>query len=74
MKKLLLALLVSGTAILAASQPAPVSANCVAEWYRYFQYPGGPACGSTAYFCDGSVYQNGCTTPYFQYYIGCTCP
>ena len=74
MKKLLLALLVSGTAILAVGQPASVSSDCLQSSYIYYEYPGGPVCGSAYFFCDGSFQQNGCITPHYQYRPGCDCP
>lgn len=74
MKKLLLTLLVSGTAILAAGQRTPVSADCLQSSYIFYEYYGGPVCGSAYFFCDGTYTQNGCWTTTYQYRPGCDCP
>lgn len=74
MKRLLLALLVSGTAIFAAGRPSPASADCVQLRYYYYQYPGGPECGLTYVYCEREPVHSGCQTAYYNVYGGCACP
>lgn len=74
MKRLLLVLLVSGTAILAAGHPPVASADCVHHRYFYYEYPGGPQCGYAWVFCEAPTHQVGCQTPYYTYVAGCICP
>jgi hypothetical protein len=79
MKRLLLALLVTATAILAAGHPPTVSAtDCLVV--RYFYYPtpsgpaGGPSCGRLDIYCNDS-FNYGCQTEYYTTYRGhCICP
>ena len=79
MKKLLLALLLCATAIIAAGQAPDLSAfdMCGPDVYKgtyYFQYPGGPECGLTYQYCDGRPpYHDGCTTSYYTQYYYCEC-
>lgn len=40
----------------------------------YYQYPGGPYCGLTHYFCDGWEAHQGCETQYYSEYFWCECP
>jgi len=74
MKRLLLVLLVSGTAILAAGRPPVASADCIHHRYFYYEYPGGPQCGYAWVFCEAPTHQVGCQTPYYTYVPGCICP
>ncbi len=76
MKRLLLALLVSATAIYAAGQPAPVSADCVHHRIFYYDNPSksGPSCGYSWVFCEAPTHHVGCTTSYWTYVSGCICP
>jgi len=75
MKKLLFALLVSGTAILAAGQAPKVEADCVHLRYYYYTAPlGGTECGLSYVYCNADPVHSGCETPYFHEYAGCACP
>jgi len=74
MKRLLLVLLVCITAIAAASQAPPASADCVHLRYYYYQYFGAPSCGYTYIYCEADPYHYGCETPYYNVYGGCACP
>ncbi|MBW8874893.1 MAG: hypothetical protein JF614_08010 [Acidobacteria bacterium] len=78
MKRLLLVLLVSATAIMAAGQPPTLSADCLYERIFYYQTPdgpaGGPACGRTDIYCN-DAFHYGCQTQYYRIYTGqCICP
>lgn len=42
--------------------------------WRYTEYPGGPACGWTHFFCDGPETHQGCYTEYYSYVYWCQCP
>jgi hypothetical protein len=73
MKRLLLVLLVSVTAITAAGRPA-LSADCLYKRIFYYEYSGGPSCGRTDFYCN-DVFHYGCQTPYYRTYTGsCLCP
>jgi hypothetical protein len=78
MKRLLLAMLVSATAI--ALGPAPAASTdyyygCLNLAYWYSEYPGGPSCGRTYIYCDtGGYYHEGCQTQYYYLQGGCACP
>jgi hypothetical protein len=74
MKRLLFALLISGTSILAASQAPKVEADCVYQRYYYYDAPGGTECGLTYVYCEAEPYHTGCKTPYYHLYAGCACP
>jgi hypothetical protein len=77
MKRLLLALVVSGIAIITTfTTPGQASADCVTYHYYYYTAPGGTYCGLTYVFCSGEVYQQGCQTPYYNEYYNsrCYCP
>ena len=74
MKRLLLALLVCGTAILAAGRPVPASADCIHHRIFYHEYVGGPVCGYKWVFCNSPSYQTGCQTTYTSFAPGCICP
>ncbi len=76
MRKLLLALLASGTAILAAGQAPKVEAarDCVHLRYYYYTAPGGTECGLTYVYCNADPVHTGCETPYYNLYAGCACP
>jgi hypothetical protein len=74
MKRLLLAVLVSGTAILAAGRVPKVEADCVYLRYYYYTAPGGTECGLTYVYCNATPYHTGCETPYYHLYGGCACP
>jgi hypothetical protein len=71
MKRLLLALLVSGVSITAVDQ---TSADCI--WYKryYSETPGGPTCGSLVFFCEAGPQYQDCQTPYYRQITGCQCP
>jgi hypothetical protein len=86
MKTLLLTLLVSGSLVTPES-PTPQPASeflrpCeYGEVYRatsYYQYQGGPQCGTTYQYCYSSnpPYHEGCTTSYYDvwYPSQCYCP
>lgn len=73
MKRLLLALLVSVTAVLAAGQAPEVSADCVQRTFYFYEYPGGPLCGFRHAFCESGSYASGCLTPYYTTMTGCGC-
>jgi hypothetical protein len=75
MKRLLLALLVAATAIMAAGHPPTVSAtDCLVLRFTYYEYPGGPYCGRTDYYCS-DVFHYGCQTPYYTTSRPpCVCP
>jgi hypothetical protein len=74
MKKLLFALLICGTAILAAGQTPKVEADCVYLRYYYYTAPGGTECGLMYVYCDAEPVRSGCQTPYYHLYGGCACP
>jgi hypothetical protein len=76
MRRLLLALLVSGTAILAVGQAPKVEAakDCVHLRYYFYTGPGGTECGLMYLYCSGNQVQTGCETPYYTLYGGCACP
>jgi len=74
MKRLLLALLISGTAIVSLRQPTEALAACVHKATYYFEYPGGPECGLTYQYCNPPRYHEGCTTAYYEEYYFCGCP
>ena len=74
MKRLLLALLVCGTAIIAAGKAPAASADCIHLRYYYYEYLGGPECGLTYVYCESPSYHTGCQTPYYDIYSGCGCP
>ena len=75
MRRLLLALLVSGTAILAAGHaPKIVEADCVYLRYYYYTAPGGTECGLSYVYCNADPFHTGCETPYYHVYGGCACP
>ncbi len=76
MKRLLLVLLVTATAIMAASHPRDASADCL--YMRYIYYYGyvynGTSCGHTDFYCNDVVHV-GCQTPYYTTSTGyCLCP
>jgi hypothetical protein len=79
MKRLLLALLLSATAITTVGQAPELAAfdMCGPRVYRaiyYYQYSGGPECGLTYQYCDGTPrYHEGCTTQYYDQYFFCEC-
>ena len=80
MKRLLLVLLFGATVITAAGQ-APVASAfdmCASgQVYRavyYYQYAGGPECGLTYQYCDGTPrYHEGCTTQTYNQSFFCEC-
>jgi hypothetical protein len=76
MKKLLLALLVSGTAIFAAGQPSPASADCIHHRIFYYETSdkSGSSCGYSWVYCNAPTYHVGCTTSYYTIVSGCICP
>ena len=73
MKRLLLASLISGTAIFSL-QPPKALADCVYKATYYFEYPGGPECGLTYQYCESPRYHEGCTTAYYEEDYFCECP
>lgn len=73
MKRLLLALLVSGTALIAAGQAPIASASCVHRAYYYYD-SSGTWCGTMFTYCDQLPYYEGCTTNTYDVYAGCACP
>jgi hypothetical protein len=76
MKKLLLVLLVTATAIMAAGQPPTLSADCLYLRYHYYQgyVYNGPECGHLDISCDDAV-QYGCQTAYYTTSTAhCVCP
>lgn len=79
MKRLLLAVLISATAITALG-PAPAASTeyyygCLHLAYWYSEYEGGPNCGRTYIYCDtGEYYHEGCQTQYYYIQSGCACP
>lgn len=75
MKRLLLALLVSGVAISTVGQ-ASASSDCVVWHSYYYDSPGGTYCGLRYVFCSGRIYTEGCQTNYYQEYrnYSCYCP
>jgi hypothetical protein len=80
MKRLFLVLLLSATAIAAVGQAPEVTAFDMCgpgQVYRaiyYYKYPGGPECGLTYQYCDGTPrYHEGCTTSYYEQYFVCEC-
>jgi hypothetical protein len=76
MRRLLLALLVSGTAILAVGQAPRVEAakDCVHLRYYFYTGPGGTECGLTYVYCNAEPVHTGCETAYYTLYGGCACP
>jgi hypothetical protein len=80
MKRLLLVLLLSATAIAAGKQTPELAAFDMCgsgQVYRavyYYQYSGGPECGLTYQYCDGTPrYHEGCTTSYYDQSFFCEC-
>jgi hypothetical protein len=75
MKRLLLVLLVTATAIMAAGRPATLSAaDCLYQRIHYYQYPNGPECGHTDFYCN-DVIHSGCYSSYTRTSTGyCLCP
>jgi hypothetical protein len=80
MKRLVLALLLSVTALIAAGQTPELPAFDMCgpgQVYRaiyYYQYQGGLECGSTYQYCDGTPrYHEGCTTEYYTQSFFCEC-
>jgi len=75
MKRLLFALLVTATAIMAAGHPPIVMAtDCLVARYTYYEYSGGPSCGRTDIYCN-DTFHYGCQTPYYRISRGqCICP
>lgn len=74
MKRLLLALLVSGTALLAAGRPPVAAADCVHHRVFYYESVGGAQCGYSWVFCEAPTHHVGCTTSYTTISPGCICP
>lgn len=74
MKRLVLALLISATAVIAVGQAPVASADCIHRRYYYYEYPGGPLCGYRYVYCESPSYQTGCQTPYYTFSGGCICP
>ncbi len=88
MKRLILAFLLSATAVatlgraphLAASICNPelgcyiCSPDQVWRAFYYRQSPGGPECGLKYFYCEGYSYHEGCTTSYYDTAIFCGCP
>jgi hypothetical protein len=76
MKRLLLAVLVSATAIYAAGRPVPAAADCVHHTVYYYETAArvSPACGYTRVYCNAPTVHVGCTTAYTTYVSGCICP
>jgi hypothetical protein len=77
MKRLLLVLLVTATAITAAGQPSNVSAaDCLYKRYIYYSDAAHSSlsCGHLDLYCNDTV-QTGCQTPYYTVSTGhCICP
>jgi hypothetical protein len=76
MKRLLLVLLVTATAITAAGQPTTASADCLYKRYHYYSDAAhsGLPCGHLDISCDDAV-QTGCQTPSYTVSTGyCFCP
>ena len=73
MKRLLLAFLVTGTALVAAGQAPTASASCVHRAYYYYDV-NGVHCGTRYQFCDSPYYHEGCWTSSYTVYAGCGCP
>ena len=89
MKRLILALLLSATAIVTLGRAPDVAAFCDpnkgcyicssgevwrAFYYRQSQSLSSPECGHKYFTCEGITYQYGCTTPYYTTTIFCGCP
>ena len=80
MKRLILALLLSATAIATVGRAPEAEAVYICSsgevWraFYYYQYPGGPECGLRYWYCEGTVYREGCTTSYYDTTIFCGCP
>ena len=79
MRKLFLTLLLSAISVAAVGQQDPPILNMCGpgQVYRaiyYYQYPGGPECGLTYQYCDGTPrYHEGCTTAYYDQAFFCEC-
>lgn len=58
------------------SGPIPPAMCSNSPWfsYRYTEYPGGPSCGWTHYYCEGPETHYGCYTQYSTYVYWCQCP
>lgn len=75
MKKLLLALMLSLTALAGTVKTPETEAACHLWRVRYY-YPAGDStpCGTTYYYCEAPAVHTGCTTPYSQSFSsGCVC-
>jgi hypothetical protein len=80
MKRFLFVLLLAATVITAAGQVPVASAfdMCAAGQVHlaisYYAYPGGPNCGLTYIYCDGTPrYHDGCTTQTYSQTTFCEC-
>jgi hypothetical protein len=75
MKRLVLAILISATAIMAAGRPpALLAADCLYQRILYYEYNNGPSCGRTDFYCN-DVFHYGCQTAYYRVFTGsCLCP
>lgn len=80
MKRLFLVVLLCATTITAVGQgqESPHFDMCesgqVYRAFYYYEYPGGPECGLTYQYCDGTPrYHEGCTTQYYDQCVFCEC-
>ena len=75
MKRLLLALLMTGITLVVADQAPNVSASCFYKTYHYYDNPSlsGSPCGAWIIYCDELPYREGCVTEYYEIYYGCGC-
>ena len=75
MKRLVLAILISAAAIMAAGRPpALLAADCLYKRITYYEYTNGPSCGRTDFYCN-DTFHYGCQTPYYRVFTGyCLCP
>lgn len=77
MKRLLLAVLLSATAIVATGKAPEAAAfdMCGHRVYRaIYYYQDGVECGLTYQYCDGTPrYHEGCTTSTYEQYFFCEC-